>query len=47
MELNIPTLKGIGNSRLYLVDRYGPEGTIYNVDFEPIAGAAAAAVGLT
>ncbi len=47
MELNIPTLRGIGNSRLYLVDRYGPKGTIYDVDFEPIAGAAAAPVGLT
>ena len=47
MELNIPTLQGIGNSRLYLVDRYGPKGTIYDVDFEPVAGAGAAPVGLT
>jgi len=47
MELNIPTLQGIGDSRLYLVDRYGSGGTIYDVDFEPVEGAAAAAVGLT
>ena len=47
MELNIPTLQGIGHSRLYLVDRYGAKGTIYVVDFEPIAGAAAAPAGLT
>ena len=47
MELNIPTLRGIGNSRLYLVDRYGAKGSIYDVDFVPIAGAAAAPVGLT
>jgi len=39
MELNIPAIKGIGDSLLYLVDRYGPKGTIYDVDFEPIPGA--------
>src|SRR6185436_301805 len=38
MELNIPAIKGIGDSLLYLVDRYGPRGTIYDVDFEPLAG---------
>lgn len=32
MELNIPAIEGIGNSRLYLVDRYG-DNTIYDVDF--------------
>lgn len=32
MELNIPTIEGIGGSRLYLVDRYG-EKSIYDVDF--------------
>lgn len=47
MELNIPTLQGIGDSRLYLVDRYGPKGTIYDVDFEPVEGVAAEPVGLT
>jgi len=32
MELNIPAIKGIGGSLIYLVDRYG-ERTIYDVDF--------------
>ncbi len=34
MELNIPAIKGIGNSLIYLVDRYG-EHSIYDVDFLP------------
>jgi 4-hydroxyphenylpyruvate dioxygenase len=49
MELNIPTIEGIGGSRLYLVDRYG-ERTIYDVDFEPLPqeeSAAQAGTGLT
>jgi 4-hydroxyphenylpyruvate dioxygenase len=33
MELNIPAIEGIGGSRLYLVDRYGEKGSIYDVDF--------------
>jgi 4-hydroxyphenylpyruvate dioxygenase len=33
MELNIPAIEGIGGSLLYLVDRYGPRGSIYDVDF--------------
>jgi 4-hydroxyphenylpyruvate dioxygenase len=33
MELNIPAIEGIGGSRIYLVDRYGDAGTIYDVDF--------------
>ena len=49
MELNIPAIKGIGDSLLYFVDRWrgknaaAPGGigdiNIYDVDFEPIAGA--------
>lgn len=39
MELNIPAIKGIGDSLIYLVDRYGARGTIYDVDFVPIEGA--------
>lgn len=39
MELHIPALKGIGGSLLYLVDRYGENGSIYDVDFLPIPGA--------
>jgi 4-hydroxyphenylpyruvate dioxygenase len=38
MELNIPAIEGIGGSLLYLVDRYGPRGTIYDVDFVPLPG---------
>jgi 4-hydroxyphenylpyruvate dioxygenase len=38
MELAIPALKGIGESAIYLVDRYGDR-TIYDVDFVPIPGA--------
>jgi 4-hydroxyphenylpyruvate dioxygenase len=38
MELNIPAIEGIGGSLLYLVDRYGPKGTIYDIDFVPIEG---------
>ncbi len=33
MELNIPAIKGIGGSLLYFVDRYGPKGSIWDVDF--------------
>ncbi|WP_029970895.1 4-hydroxyphenylpyruvate dioxygenase [Paraburkholderia graminis] len=49
MELNIPAIKGIGDSLIYFVDRWrgkndaapGSVGDIdiYDVDFEPIAGA--------
>jgi 4-hydroxyphenylpyruvate dioxygenase len=43
MELNIPAIKGIGDSLIYLVDRYPVDGagvSIYDIDFVPIAGAA-------
>jgi 4-hydroxyphenylpyruvate dioxygenase len=33
MELNIPAIEGIGGSQLYLVDRYGERGSIWDVDF--------------
>jgi len=48
MELQIPAIEGIGGSLVYLVDRYG-EHTIYDVDFVPVPGAAAASrrAGLT
>src|SRR5579862_8994128 len=42
MELNIPCIEGIGGSLIYLVDLYG-ERSIYDVDFRPVGGAAAAA----
>jgi 4-hydroxyphenylpyruvate dioxygenase len=38
MELRLPAVYGIGNSVLYFVDRYGPDHSIYDVDFRPIAG---------
>ena len=38
MELNIPAIEGIGGSLLYLVDRYGDKGSIYDVDFEYLPG---------
>jgi 4-hydroxyphenylpyruvate dioxygenase len=37
MELNIPSIEGIGGSLIYLVDRYGGGGSIYDVDFRPVA----------
>src|SRR5437762_6490775 len=41
MELNITEIKGIGDSLIYLVDRYPGNGTgvsIYDVDFVPLPG---------
>ena len=37
MELNIPAIRGIGDSLIYLVDRHG-ERSIYDVDFVPMDG---------
>jgi 4-hydroxyphenylpyruvate dioxygenase len=55
MELNIPAIKGIGDSLIYFVDRWrGKNGvtpggigdiSIYDVDFETVAGAEACPVG--
>ncbi|EMD81639.1 4-hydroxyphenylpyruvate dioxygenase [Pacificimonas flava] len=39
MELKIPAIKGIGGSLIYLIDRYGDEGSIYDIDFEYFDGA--------
>jgi len=39
MELNIPSIQGIGGSLIYLVDRYGDH-SIYDVDFHPVTPAA-------
>ncbi|MBL8835557.1 MAG: 4-hydroxyphenylpyruvate dioxygenase [Alphaproteobacteria bacterium] len=46
MELNIPAIKGIGGSLIYLVDRYGPAGSIYDIDFRPLPGADARPKGV-
>ncbi len=54
MELNIPAIKGVGDSLLYFVDRWRGKGSapgaigdisIYDVDFVAIPGAAAAPAG--
>jgi 4-hydroxyphenylpyruvate dioxygenase len=45
MELAIPAIKGIGDSAIYLVDRYGDR-SIYDVDFVPVQGAAARPSGV-
>src|SRR5690606_33510563 len=37
-ELHIPAIEGIGGSWLYLVDKYGDKGSIYETDFEPLPG---------
>lgn len=37
--VSAPVIKGIGDCMLYLVDRYGSAGSIYDGDYEPIAGA--------
>ncbi|KCZ48915.1 MULTISPECIES: 4-hydroxyphenylpyruvate dioxygenase [unclassified Hyphomonas] len=34
MELHIPGIRGIGNSIIYLIDRYGDGLDIYDIDFE-------------
>lgn len=33
MELNIPAIEGVGGSLIYLVDRYGDNGSIWDIDF--------------
>ena len=45
MELRIPAIKGIGDSLIYFVDRYGDR-SIYDVDFIPIPGASASKTGI-
>ena len=37
--VNAPVVKGIGDCMLYLIDRYGNAGNIYEGDYEAIAGA--------
>jgi 4-hydroxyphenylpyruvate dioxygenase len=35
-----PIIKGIGDCMLYLVDRYGAKGSVYDADFVPLPGVA-------
>lgn len=45
-ELAIPAIRGLHGSLIYLVDRYGPRGSIYEVDFRSLP-MPVAAEGLT
>ena len=38
MELRLPAIRGIGNSIIYLIDRYGEDLSIYDIDFEYLEG---------
>ncbi len=38
MELRLPAVKGIGGAPLYLIDRYGGESSIYDIDFVYLDG---------
>ncbi len=39
MELRLPAIRGIGGSIIYLIDRYGDDLSIYDIDFVYEAGA--------
>ena len=38
MELRLPAIRGIGGIPLYLIDRYKPGNSIYDIDFEYLEG---------
>ena len=38
MELRLPAIKGIGGAPLYLIDRYGEQNSIYDIDFNFLEG---------
>jgi 4-hydroxyphenylpyruvate dioxygenase len=38
MELRIPAIRGIGGAIIYLVDRYGDQLSIYDIDFDYLPG---------
>lgn len=38
MELRLPAIKGIGSAPLYLIDRFEPGRSIYDIDFEFLPG---------
>jgi 4-hydroxyphenylpyruvate dioxygenase len=38
MELRLPAIRGIGGMPLYLIDRYGPGRSIYDIDFNFLEG---------
>ncbi len=45
MELRLPAIRGIGSAIIYLIDRYGDELSIYDIDFEYIDGVGRNPVG--
>lgn len=45
MELRLPGFRGIGGSIIYLIDRYGDDLSIYDIDFVYVAGAVRNPVG--
>jgi 4-hydroxyphenylpyruvate dioxygenase len=36
MEVTLPAVEGIGGSRIFFIDRFGGEGSIYDIDFRPL-----------
>lgn len=38
MEVMLPGIEAIGGSRIFFIDRYDAEGSIYDIDFKPIPG---------
>ena len=38
MELHLPAIRGIGGAIIYLIDRYGDQLSIYDIDFEYLPG---------
>jgi len=38
MELHLPAIKGIGGAPIYLIDRYGDDLSIYDIDFHYLDG---------
>ena len=38
MELHLPAIKGIGGAPLYLIDRFGDDQSIYDIDFRWLPG---------
>ena len=39
MEVTLPAVEGIGGSRIFFIDRFGDEGSIYDIDFRPLPDA--------
>ena len=38
MELKLPAIRGIGGALIYLIDRYGADRSIYDIDFRVLEG---------